>query len=203
MKALFALLIGLMTGNCYLFLDGEDLSSDEGDSSSTKTKSESSQTNKDISQTKKDILESEDISQTKKDIPQTSDKNDSGPSASTSGNKTHCSLDELLKDRPERIEDMFEKLYLKMHSHENELLEEERNVYRQTGQIEEHNHHARMADSRKNDYDNLTYHTQSRNTGLSEGETSFAQNKRDHVDTQDESDVNQSEVNKKRKDSED
>lgn len=189
MKGLFMLIIGLMTGNCYLSLDGEELSSDEGDSSSTKTKPESSQ----------------DISQTNP-----SDKNDGDSNTNPSEDKMYCSQEELLKDRPERIEDMFQKLYLQMHDHENTLLKEERTAYTNTGQLEDENHHARMAESRRNDYTNLQNHNTTKNIvytevdNTTEGESSSAQNKRDHVETQDDSDLNQSNVdNKKRKDSED
>lgn len=203
MKILFVLIIGLLTGNCNLSLDGDDLSSDESDIDS-KSKSESPQTDKDVSKTN-----TSNIGKDSSTTEASSSKDNSIAEASSS--KDTCTQEELLKGRPERIEDMFQRMYLTMHSFEGEMLTTERETFTTTGEIPEESHHGRMAESRKHDDINLMNHMQSSNAGVYEGESSntgasqeeSSQNKRDHNHTEDVEDKSKDNSNKKRKDNQD
>lgn len=181
MKGLFVLMIWSITGSSNISLDGE--SSDEGDSSSTKVKSEFSQINKNTTETG-----SSDLNKNNSD----SKPNSSDVNVTTQG--------ELLKDRPEKLSDMFEKLYLRVHEHENNILTEERKEYERTGTLANENFHDKMGDLRKNDHTNLLHHTKLSDITSPEGDSDLTQNKRNHLDAQDDNNSDkETEVVKKQK----
>lgn len=179
MKGLFCMLIGILTGSPTLYLDGEESPIEE--TKLTNTKSEPS-TVQSHSQNE-DTTGSKDNSNSSKDLTSDSD-NKSSSSKEESSAINESSMATI--DRPRDISEMFQKMYLGMHNHENTLLTNEKNEYLKTGEVpaDEDNYHVQMADMRKNDHVNLTNQLKSFTKG-SEEFSGEPENKRDLEDSRD------------------
>tara|TARA_Y100000815_G_C13331712_1_gene496250 strand:+ start:357 stop:848 length:492 start_codon:yes stop_codon:yes gene_type:complete len=81
------------------------------------------------------------------------------------------------------------KMYELMYKHENSLLEQEKEVYKATGELPENNYHSKMADLRKNDHLDLAKNVSTEDTSSIE--------KRDHSDIQTDNDNKDQEKNKR------
>lgn len=179
MKGLFCMLIGIFTGSPTLYLDGEESPIEE--TKLTNAKSEPS-TVQPHSQNE-DTTGSKDNSNSSKDFSSDSE-NKSSSSKEESSVINESSMATI--DRPRDISEMFQKMYLGMHNHENTLLTNEKNEYLKTGEVpaDEDNYHAQMADMRKNDHVNLTNQLKSFTKG-SEEFSGESENKRDLEDSRD------------------
>lgn len=80
------------------------------------------------------------------------------------------------------------KMYELMYKHENSLLEQEKEVYKATGELPENNYHSKMADLRKNDHLDLAKNVSTEDTSSTE--------KRDHSEIQTDND-NKDQENKR------
>ena len=81
------------------------------------------------------------------------------------------------------------KMYELMYKHENSLLEQEKEIYKATGELPENNYHSKMADLRKNDHLDLAKNVSTEDTSSIE--------KRNHSDIQTDNDNKDQEKNKR------
>lgn len=186
-RVLFAFLCLVLSGGSYISLDG-DGSSDEGDSPKSKgeTSSTSTKATKDVSTSDVSKANSgDDINpiKTTKDVSQ----DVSSPDAGKDHYEADASKKEDLPKKNSSLHDAFARMYLQMHEHENNLLNQEKEEYNKTGVLPEENYHERMAETRKNDQINLAKHLKSSDT--SESGTSSLENKRDHEGDHDSSET--------------
>lgn len=186
------MLIGILTGSPTLHLDGEESPTEANNLTKTKSESEIVQTNEFKNEDTVPLTTSTDPSNSStinessfKDNNSSKDFTSLFNNEASSSDKGSATINQSSR-KDMSISDMFSEMYLKLHEHEEKLLDNEKKNYIETGVMPdvEDSYFDKMGDFRQNDQVNLANHIKS--STVAEEFSGDPENKRHIGDIEDE-----------------